>query len=176
VSSFYLPHYLAPALPPLLVLYAACCGLVVRLKPGRRLARGFVGAFTLVLGALYVWRMFEYTALERGSQSPEYWTRQRQAIANQLDSIPGKDVVFVRYASTYKSQNEWVQNGADLAATSVLWVHDLGDEANAELGRWEANRRTWLVTVHGMKAAPELTPYELPLLPLGDGTWIHSTR
>jgi hypothetical protein len=166
MSSYYLPHYVGPALPPLLLLYAASFALLLKLKRGPQVGRAAASVIVLALAGLYSWRIFAHTPLERGSQNAGYWTRQRQAMAKHLDSLPGRDVVFVRYAPNYKSQNEWVQNGANLSTTSVLWVHDLGDEANAALLLYEANRRPWLVTVHGVPDAPVLTPYESFASPL----------
>jgi hypothetical protein len=61
--------------------------------------------------------------------------------------------VFVRYAADYRSQNEWVQNRADLAGARLLWVHDRGDSANASLRAMETSRSAWLVSVRGTDPA-----------------------
>jgi hypothetical protein len=159
ISSYYLPHYLGPALPPLLLLYAMACGVLTRLKwptpgAGRLVAAGLVVA----IASLGLAQIFTHTRLERAAQHPTYWTRERNAIATQITTVPGKHVVFVRYAPSYRSQNEWVQNGADLKNTALLWVHDLGGRRNAELRLLEGDRSAWLLTVHGDRAA-ELTRY-----------------
>lgn len=167
-SSFYLPHYLAPALPPLLILYGVACGVAARIKwSAHRVGRAAIVGLTITLGAIGVWRIFSHTPLEQAMMQPIYWTRQRDAVAQRILSHPGKHVVFVRYASSYKSQNEWVQNGANLSRSPVLWVHDLGEPTNAALQQLEVDRRAWLVTVHGGPRLPELTPYDLPVRVLG---------
>lgn len=167
-SSFYLPHYLAPALPPLLILYGVSCGVAARIKwSGHRVGHAAILGLTITLGALGVWRLFAHTPLEQAMTQPIYWTHQRDAIAQRVHAQPGKHVVFVRYAPTYKSQNEWVQNGANLARAPVLWVHDLGDPTNAALRQLEVDRTAWMVTVHGGTRLPELAPYDLPERVLG---------
>ncbi len=159
VSSYYLPHYFGPALPPLLLLYAMAGGVLARLKwPGRRIGQLLVAGLALGICSLGLLRVFTYSPLERAQQLETFWTRQRAALATQVAQVPGKHVLFVRYAPSYKSQNEWVQNGANLAAAPVLWVHDLGDVRNDELMRMEAGRTPWLLTIHGDRP-PDLTRY-----------------
>jgi len=159
ISSYYLPHYLGPALPPLVLLYAMACGVLARLKwPNPRVGRLVAAGLVLAMASLGVAQIFTHTRLERATQQPVYWTRQREAIASQVAAVPGKDVVFVHYAPSYRSQNEWVQNGADLQNTQLLWVHDLGEARNAQLRLLEGDRTAWLLTVHGDREA-ELTRY-----------------
>jgi hypothetical protein len=160
-SSFYLPHYLAPALPPLLVLYAVSCGVATRMNwSGHRIGRAAIVGLTITFGAFGVWGLFSHTPLEEASSRPHYWTRQRDAIAQGIKAQPGKHVVFVRYAPTYNSQNEWVQNGANLSLAPVLWVHDLGEPTNSALRQLEVDRTAWVVTVHGGARPPELQRYD----------------
>ncbi len=166
-SSFYLPHYLAPALPPLLILYAVACGVAARISWSRhRVGRAAIAGLTITLGCFAVWSLFSHNPLEQAMTRPFHWTRRRDAIARRIDAQPGKHVVFVRYAQSYKSQNEWVQNGANLSRAELLWVHDLGEPANAALRQYEVDRTAWLVTVHGTQP-PELTRYDAPLRMLG---------
>ncbi len=167
-SSFYLPHYLAPALPPLLILYAVSCGVAARVSwSGHRVGRAAVAGLTITLCGFGVWNLLSHTPLEQAMTRPIHWTRQRDAIARRIHAEPGKHVVFVRYAPSYKSQNEWVQNGANLSRAELLWVHDLGEPANAALRQYEVGRTAWLVTVHGSTSAPELTRYDAPIQVLG---------
>ena len=168
MSSFYLPHYLAPALPPLLILYTVSCGLAARIKwSGHRVGRAAITGLALTLAGFGVWRLFSRTPLEQAMTRPTHWTRQREAIAQRIQAEPGKHVVFVRYAPSYKSQNEWVQNGADLRRADLLWVHDLGEPANAALRQYEMDRSAWLVTVRGGTQPAELAPYDAPVRVLG---------
>lgn len=160
ISSFYLPHYLGPAVPPLIALYAAACGWIARLSVHRlRIGRACVTALALALTAFGVRDLFANSPLERAMRTRTHWTRARDAIATQLASMPGKHLVHVRYGPQYREQNEWVQNGADLAASKVLWAHDLGKTVNSRLHELEAERMTWVVTVHGRGRPAELRRY-----------------
>jgi hypothetical protein len=161
VSSFFLPHYVGPALPPLLVLYAIGCGVLTRFKvKQQRVGRAAVAGLSITLAVCGVWRVFALTPLERAMTRSQYWTRQRDSIAQELKETREQHLVFVRYDSTYQSQNEWVQNSADLTSAPVLWVHDLGDSSNTKVRDYEARRKAWIVTVYGGARLPELRPYE----------------
>ena len=163
MSSFYLSHYLAPALPPLLILYTVSCGLAARIKwSGHRVGRRDHWLSTYARRLRRVETLFAHTT--RASDDPTH-SLDAPARSDRAahSSGAGKHVVFVRYARSYKSQNEWVQNGADLRRADLLWVHDLGEPANAALRQYEVDRSAWLLTVRGGAQPPELAPYDAPV-------------
>jgi hypothetical protein len=74
------------------------------------------------------------TAVDRwnginGASSP------RTVAANELNTIPGDLLVFVRYWPGHIFQDEWVWNDADIDRARVIFARDLGDMENAELAR-----------------------------------------
>jgi hypothetical protein len=80
----------------------------------------------------------------------------RIAIDNQLQRLPGKQLVFVRYGPTHMFQ-EWVHNAADIDRARTVWVHDLGVFENAKLMKYYPDRSTWLLEPD--KTPPQLIPY-----------------
>jgi hypothetical protein len=88
--------------------------------------------------------------------------QEREAIENQLLSNPGGQLVFVRYAPSHRFA-EWIHNAADIDSSRIVWANDLGAEENAELLRYYANRKAWLL---GPDARPpSLTPYAVEASP-----------
>ena len=58
---------------------------------------------------------------------------RRIYVNRQLDQIPGRLLVFVRYSPQHLFQDEWVYNSADPASARIVWARDLGPEKNQEL-------------------------------------------
>jgi len=80
----------------------------------------------------------------------------RVAINRQLDKIPGKLVVFVRYSPRHQLV-EWVHNGADVDAARIVWARDLGPEEDRTLLRYYPGRKPWLLEPD--VRPPKLSPY-----------------
>jgi hypothetical protein len=68
----------------------------------------------------------------------------RIAIRRQLDTVPGQQLVFVRYWPQHQFQ-EWVHNGADIDHARIVWARDLGAEENQKLLRYYPARTAWLL-------------------------------
>jgi len=75
----------------------------------------------------------------------------------QLEALPGKHLVIVRYNRYHLTNNEWVYNRADIDGSKVVWARDMGDSGNADLLRYYAQRRVWLAEPD--LAPPRLSPY-----------------
>ena len=68
----------------------------------------------------------------------------RIAIRRQLESTPGRHVVFVRYSLRHTFR-EWVHNAADIDASRIVWARDLGPNENAKLLDRYPDRKAWLL-------------------------------
>jgi hypothetical protein len=68
----------------------------------------------------------------------------RVAIQNQLASLPGKQLVFVRYGPRHMFHN-WIHNAADIDRARIVWARDLGPEENEKLRNYYQDRTLWLV-------------------------------
>jgi hypothetical protein len=86
----------------------------------------------------------------------------REAIENQLLRNPGGQLVFVRYAPSHRFA-EWIHNAADIDSSRIVWANDLGAEENAELLRYYAKRKAWLLEPDARP--PSLTPYAVEASP-----------
>jgi hypothetical protein len=102
-----------------------------------------------VLRAYETWDSINHTNPER-----------RIAIRNQLEGIPGKLLVLVRYWPQHIFQDEWVYNRAAIDESRVVWARDLGPDEDDKLTHYYPDRKVWLLEPDA--APPRLTPYVKP--------------
>ena len=71
----------------------------------------------------------------------------RARIQAELEEMPGKHLVIVRYAPNHDplKEVEWVYNAADIDAAKAVWARDMGTADNEELIRYFKGRQVWLV-------------------------------
>jgi hypothetical protein len=86
----------------------------------------------------------------------------RIAVNLQLDQLPGKQLVFVRYWPQHQFV-EWVHNRADIDSAHVVWARDLGAEEDEKLRRFYPARTAWLLEPDARP--PRLTRYPPPPIP-----------
>ena len=82
---------------------------------------------------------------------------ERAAILAHLDTLPGPQLVLVRYKPEHDSLIEWVYNEADIDHSKVVWARDMGPRDNEELLRYYYDRRVWLLDADD--APPRIAPY-----------------
>ena len=80
-------------------------------------------------------------------------------VRSRLEQLPGRDLVLVRYSDDYTIHFEWVYNDARIDSASIVWAHDLGEQANRALLDYYSDRKVWLLSLQAT-AQPELTPYQ----------------
>lgn len=83
---------------------------------------------------------------------------ERARILAHLSSLPGTQLVIVRYHPTHDFLGlEWVYNDADIDHSKVVWARDMGAAQNVELLRYYKDRSVWLLEAD--EVPPKLTPY-----------------
>jgi hypothetical protein len=155
---YFFPHYAAPAAGIIYVLFLQ--GMrhlrvwTVRRKPvGTVLVGGLVAMCVVVLAV-------------RLTQDPsQAWTwyanwpgnTPRARIVSELDGLPGRQLILVRYSNSHNPEWEWVYNGADFNSAKILWARDADPASDEKLIRDFPGRRVWLVEPD--QNPPALTPY-----------------
>jgi hypothetical protein len=81
----------------------------------------------------------------------------RIAVNRQVEAIPGKLLMFVRYYPQHHFQEEWIYNRADIDASRVVWARDLGALENEKLRAYFPDRSAWLLEPDFRP--PRLIPY-----------------
>ena len=159
-------HYIAGV--ACLFILAAVAGLE-QIAWWNHIAAGLI-AFLCVAQFLfwYTLHVFDNQQFSMALRQYETWDglnhrnpAARIAVSRQLDAIPGKLLVFVRYYPQHHFQQEWVYNGADIDSSRVVWAHDLGPE-NDKLRAHFPGRAAWLLEADFRP--PRLTPYSTQLV------------
>jgi len=169
VYPYFFPQYVAAT--ACLLLLAALAGLerLSRLSPDAARALLFLaGAHFLffygshamdndrVLVALSHFESWDFINFG----DPE----ERGAIDHRLADIPGKKLVFVRYAPRHMF-HEWIHNAAEIDRAPVVMALDLGSE-NGKLRQYYPDRSVWLLE-------PDARPMRLsPYKPADDSPFM----
>jgi hypothetical protein len=80
----------------------------------------------------------------------------RIAVNRQLQKLPGKLLIFVRYSPRHELV-EWVHNGAEVDAARIVWARDLGTGENEKLLGYYPDRKP--VLFEPDVRPPRLSPY-----------------
>jgi hypothetical protein len=155
-------HYLA-AVTCLFVLMSVI-GLerLSRISPVA--ARLIVFLSIAYFGFWYTLHLFDSSRLSLAFRPYETWDglnhrnpERRIVVASQIAAMPGKLLVFVRYAPQHIFQEEWVWNDADIDAARVVWARDLGPSENEKLRAYYPDRTALLLEPDYRE--PKLAPY-----------------
>jgi hypothetical protein len=85
---------------------------------------------------------------------------EREQILNHLISLPGKQLVFVRYRPDHDVlSQEWVYNDADIDESKVVWARDMNPVDNRELTTYFKDRSIWVVDADAK--SPALSRYTI---------------
>jgi len=138
------PHYAAPVT---CVVYALLAQGVRHL----RLMKWNIRSVGVALSRALLLILLCETAcnVARGACDPMWWTctgdPSRVYVQKQLEEIPGKHLVMVRYSDNHNIHDEWVYNSADIDGSRVVWARELTPEQNARLFAYFKGRDVWLV-------------------------------
>jgi hypothetical protein len=159
VEVWFLPHYFAPA-TALLYLFLMQCMRHLRWFEWRERPVGlaFVRAICVIYVTTVVLRIGMAVTHVHPEKEWQHGDMGRAAIVKELDAMPGKDVVLVRYAPDFDLDREWVFNAADIDGQKIVWARDMGAEKNQELLDYYAGRKFWVVEADG---SAKLEPYEV---------------
>lgn len=172
IEIFLLPHYLAPFTA---VFYAiglqAMRHLRVWTPEGRSVGAGLVRmiiAVCIVMAGLRLYAAPLHLAVHEWPASawtdkwygPGEFGAQRAKIEDELERLPGNQMVIVQYSADHNPLDQWVYNAADIDHSKVIWAWDMGAAQNRELIDYYKNRKVWLVQPDSQPAG--VTPYPLP--------------
>jgi len=175
IMIYMIPHYLAPFTAAFYAIGLQCMRHLRVWKPeGRPAGAALVRLCVLLCFVLAGLRVFaaplhfsipEWPASNWSSlwYGPERYGTDRAHIQDELERLPGKQLVVVRFSPRRDVLDQWVYNRADIAAAKVIWAQEMDAANNQELINYYRDRKAWLVQMDTEPAT--LTPYPAPALP-----------
>ncbi len=148
-ETYFQLHYAAPFFPVMFALLILC----LRRLSVARFGQQRLGRLGVRLGFVIALLVVPFAR-----PAPEDTAAQkvaREAIAAELEQLPGKHLVIVRYASHHNPHFDWVHNGADIDASPIVWAHDRGD-GDRELVDYFRDRTVWILDADRESPAPIL--------------------
>jgi hypothetical protein len=157
VGVYLFPHYLAPFTAAFYAIGLQSMRHLRFWKPEGRLAGKALVRLIVVLCILLAGLRLDAEPL---GLNPPQWTIgawicwwwgpgnfgvERARLETQLEKLPGKQLVLVRYDPRHEPNDEWVYNAADLDSSKVVWAREMDVANNRELMSYYANRKAWLV-------------------------------
>ena len=156
------PHYAAPLT---CVMYAILAQAARHLRLANWRSRG-VG-IALSRAALVILVLETGVNVARRACDPMWWTctgdASRVYVREQLEQMPGKHLLVVRYSEDHNIHDEWVYNRADIDGSNVVWARELDAQQNAKLFAYFKDRDIWLVEPDIDNT--EIKPYTPPPAP-----------
>jgi len=138
------PHYAAPLVCVVITLLVQTMRHLNTIEiKGRRLGALLVRVVVITLFAATLDRVLDRTCDEGLRRC---WKNiERAEIADELNSMPGKHLVMVRYYKNHDYHFEWVYNGADIDSAKILWARELDAAQNERLLAYFKDRQIWLM-------------------------------
>ncbi len=166
-ETFYAPHYFSPSTALILALGLLAMRRISRWRwQGRRSGLFLVRAIPVICVCLFVLRAVhgpfagdEFYANAWYQRGPI--TFGRAAILGELNQLPGKQLVVVRYKPDHPPFEEWVYNEPDIDAAKLVWARELTPGENEGLLKYFRDRRVWLLEAD--EKPPKLSPYDKTL-------------
>lgn len=97
---------------------------------------------------------------------PDPFGAKRSNIQQQLEGVPGKHLILVRYSTNHFPDDEWVYNSPDIERAKVIWAREMDTPSNYQLIHYYRDRQVWLVQPD--KSDGTLAPYTGPELGGGE--------
>ncbi|HWB83409.1 MAG TPA: hypothetical protein VG675_04665 [Bryobacteraceae bacterium] len=140
-TSWYLEHYSAPIAALRILLWVE----FLRLLAAQRHVplAVWIGRCVPVAVAAYLAIYLVRTPLRIPSITGIQIDRPR--ITAELERLPGKQLVIVRYQRNHDPNIEWVYNRADIDGAKIVWARYLTPPENLALLQYYSGRTVWLL-------------------------------
>ena len=172
IEIFMIPHYTAPFTASFYAIGLQAMRHLRLWRPEGRLAGLAMTRFTVFICCLMA--SLRLCAAPLNLLPPEWpapnWNYSwygpghfgvdRARIKNQLDQLPGKQLVIVRYSPKHNPLDEWVYNAADIDGSKVVWAREMDSADNLELFHYYPDRKVWLAEPDAQPAS--VSPYPVP--------------
>ena len=172
VETWLIPHYFAAIAPAIYALGLQMMRHLREWKPGGQPVGTAIQRFIVTLcfflallrlGAeplhlqLATWPSGSWASTWHG---PGRMGLPRKHIEDQLNQLPGGQLILVRYSADHSSLDEWVYNAPDIDHSKIIWAREMDAANNEELLNYYKDRTVWLVQPDTNPVS--LSPYPAP--------------
>lgn len=159
IQTWTFPHYFSPATGALYILLLQGFRYLLHWRKHEgALGRILVRTVPVLAAAMILLRV---TAAATHTPIEPDWPRgnlERAAVLNELQQLPGKQLVLVSYGNHHDVDREWVWNEAAIDSAKVVWARDMGAKSNRELLRYFSDRHAWRISPDD--PSPKLDSYD----------------
>jgi hypothetical protein len=168
LETLFCPHYAAPSTAIILILMLQAMRCLQSWHPGGRPAGLFITRSILPICLI----MFALRAaagplhiplngpITPGWSQADVQSFGRGNIERQLQQLPGKQLVVVRYIRSHEPFEEWVYNESDIDASKIVWAREMDPGENQKLLAYFKDRQAWLLEADEKPA--RLSAYPVP--------------
>ncbi len=172
IEIFLIAHYMAPFTATFYAIgLQSMRHLRVWSAEGKPVGRTMVRMAVVLCVALAVVRVFSGQLGLRISEwpanhwnamwfGPDHGGTERAQIESQLEQLPGKQLVIVRYSPERSAFDQWVYNSADINNSKVIWAREMDAANDLDLMHYYNDRKAWLVRMDTQPAS--VSPYPVP--------------
>jgi len=172
VETWLIPHYFAAITASIYALGLQMMRHLRQWKPGGQPVGTAIQRFIVTLCVfLAVLRLgaeplhLELAKWPSGSwastwHGPGRMGLPRKHIEDQLNQLPGGQIILVRYSADHNSLDEWVYNAPDIDRSKIIWAREMDAANNQELLHLYKDRTVWLVQPDTEPVS--LSPYPAP--------------
>jgi hypothetical protein len=148
-------HYAAAILPLVYLRFLQSVDRLRNWRPnnkavGLALATALIALIPIQFGR-DVWKLFA-----DGEYAPPM-AQPYHDMVRRLESLPGRQLVMVRYAPDHDTYQEWVYNRADIDGSRIVWAREMTPPEDTALIQYFRGRNVWLLEPD--RSPPRLTPY-----------------
>ncbi|MBP1622589.1 MAG: hypothetical protein H6Q07_609 [Acidobacteria bacterium] len=159
INPWFFPHYFSPAFGLLWLIAIMGLRIMHGFRVGNRGSRPFLLFVRLVpicmtaAVAASVWGPSLGLFKPPSDESRPTWhytgpgNTQRARLVSQLEALPGKHLVLIRYARKRDLLVDWVYNAADIDSSDIVFAHDFGQAGNQRLLQYYSDRQVWAVNI-----------------------------
>jgi len=160
-TAWHEPHYFAPAVGPLVLLFTGCAQRLRTL----RIRNSRTGVWVLrFIFACAVLSAEASCAAHLGVRNNErqHWSVRRAAIQRELELSGRKHIVVVDYGPKHSAHLEWVYNEADIDGSAVVWARSMDAMRDLRLLAYFSDRSAWTLHVDSDRGPFRLQPVARP--------------
>jgi hypothetical protein len=148
-------HYAAAIMPLFYLRFLQSADRLRNWRPNAKPAGLVIAVLLLALIPIQfgrdLWKLFADGELAPPMAQPYH------NVVHQLEALPGRHLVLVRYAPNHDVFQEWVYNRADIDSARIVWAREMSADEDASFIQYFHGRNIWLLEPD--QAPPKLTPY-----------------